>query len=166
MKKLLALLLLAGGCSAPETSTLVPVLAPAQSAVAAYMKKTLDDPASYQPVRWGKVTPFLKQEQIQGQALALIELGRQQGDSTLDLIRGEASAQSIAQSEALGKRLFAHADTVAREADRLFKTHDSTSLGASLSHSFRAKNKMGAVVLDSARFVVMNDGTVTAMRLP
>lgn len=158
MKKLLALLLLAGGCSAPAS--------PAQSAVEAYLKKTLDDPASYQPVRWGKVTPYLKVEADRLQFGQLMAACQIQQDSLMAGIRGEATDAEVAQLQAVAAVGQQRAAVLAKKVDHEAATKDSSRVGLAVHHAFRAKNKMGGVVLDSARFLVMNDGSVTVMRLP
>ena len=61
MKYLLAfgcLAVLASACSSS------PSLTPAQQKVEAYLKKTLDDPASYQPAHWGKETPITRADSL------------------------------------------------------------------------------------------------------
>jgi hypothetical protein len=53
-----AILLTLAACSPPTPASVEevksPTTDPTQTAVTAYLKKTLDDPATYQPARWGK----------------------------------------------------------------------------------------------------------------
>lgn len=124
------LALVAASCSpSPEKS----VGNPAQEAVSAYLRKTLDDPASYQPAHWGKEEPIRRVDSIHIAALPLLQShNRQERD------RGYALAESIGKDSA-------------------------TQIGITLVHAFRAKNKMGGVVLDSARFIVTKAGKVALL---
>ena len=130
MKYLLAfgcLAVLASACSSS------PSLTPAQQKVEAYLKKTLDDPASYQPAHWGKETPITRAD-----SLNYIAMGR------------FASSDEDTRDSGIALVEQAKKDTV-------------TVAGTMLIHAFRAKNKLGGTVLDSARFVVGKLGAVTEL---
>ena len=131
MKYLPALLCAAGLVSACAPAT--PALTPAQESVSAHLKKTLDDPASYAPVRWGKEVAITRADSASIVALAYFD-----------------SKDEAQQDAGLALIELAKKDTLA-------------TAGTALVHAFRAKNKLGAVVLDSARFVVGKGGAVTVL---
>lgn len=145
-----------------------PLLSPTQEKVTAYLKKTLDDPASYQSVRWSKQKPFQQKEvdvatardesaEFEQQiALAKIET---ESMARLNEIDGVDRATFNKPKKAVA--MYVHrAYSVKKIVDRLEASTDTTRLGESIQHTFRAKNKMGALVLDSVRFIVRKTGEV------
>lgn len=164
MKYLPALLCAAGLVSACSSS---PTLTPAQASVSAHLKKTLDDPASYAPVRWGKGQAFTVAMVKSGQARSVMAMA--------DSVKGEATQLLSMYKEAVNRnqdgrmfkaaydsRSIAHDSLIAR-VRLLASSRDTSAVGTIISHSFRAKNKLGALVLDSARFVVGKGGVVTVL---
>ena len=158
------LAMLASACSSSPSDL-------SQAAVAGYLKKTLDDPASYQSIRWSKPTPW-RQHNADSSAAA---------GKMLSMMPDYAHAQSFLDSCKSGA-LFSNEDTVSQgrakrsgvaagqrldknlvELNRLKASKDTTRIGVTLWHSFRSKNKMGALVLDSARFIVSKAGVVTVL---
>jgi hypothetical protein len=161
MKLLLptALLLSLAACSPPTPYTVeadAPKADPTQTAVTAYLKKTLDDPVSYQPAEWGKATPW---QQKDADALAAQDAAEKAE------ISYEYTKKAARYTTPSGRRLFnenaAEAKHFQQLADSLLHTTDTTRLGQVITHAYRAKNKMGAVVLDSARFLVSKNGQVS-----
>jgi hypothetical protein len=160
MKKLLlAALLLSGlgACSPPTPYTVeqdVPKATPIQTAVTAYLKKTLDDPASYQPAEWGKPRAWQKDD-----ANSIdIDSIKERSNILFDLLKSErrprvASQKQFDETAAALKRL-------QNAQDSLIHTVDTTRIGTLLTHTYRAKNKTGALQLDSARFLVYKNGQV------
>jgi hypothetical protein len=84
---------------------------------------------------------------------------------------GDRLAEKWASAKAKGHSTTASWHQMMQEADtvymRLYKqkvvlerSKDSTRIGTVVSHAYRAKNKMGALVLDSARFLVTKNGQV------
>ncbi len=165
MKKLFVCLLLASAC------TTAPTLTPTQAAVEAYLKKTLDDPAIYQPVRWGKVTAWRQANAdtlAVGHEMAAWQIDAQHARSYIDSCQDlsafhDLDSATVGQLKRSGVGAATRADTRLVEIRRLQASRDTTRLGMSVRHTFRAKNKMGALVLDSARFIVANDGGVAAI---
>lgn len=136
------------------------------------MRKTLDDPTSYQSVRWGKQEPFQQREidaenaEAEGlvfdQQLALAKI-QTESMARLNEIEGVSNAVFSRPKKAM--RVYLHrADSVKEVQARLAASTDTTQLGQSIRHTFRAKNKMGAMVLDSARFIVLKSGAITATK--
>jgi hypothetical protein len=160
MKKLLlfGLLLSLSACSPPIPYTVeheVPKADPVQAAVTAYLKKTLDDPASYQSAEWGKPTPW---QQKDADALAA------QDAAEKAKITYASAKKMVGHLTPTSRRLFNESAADAKHfqqlEDSLLHTTDTTRLGQVITHTYRAKNKMGALQLDSAQFIVYKNGTV------
>ncbi|RYF50564.1 MAG: hypothetical protein EOO38_05355 [Cytophagaceae bacterium] len=159
MKALLpfALLLSLSACSTPapeQAATTAPVEGSAHTAVVASLKKTLDDPASYQPVRWGSPKAWRKDD---ANRIDLDSL-KERANIFYDLLKSERNARVVSESEF--DKTAAILRQLQRKQDSLLHTADTTRLGVVLSHAYRAKNKMGAIRLDSARFLVYKNGSV------
>jgi hypothetical protein len=152
-----ALLLSLAACSPPTPYTVeadAPNADPTQTAVMAYLKKTLDDPASYQPAEWGKPKPWLQAEVNKASASKLNERIKVLYDiAKLEMRPSIASKKDFDKTTAAIKRL-------QDEQDSLRRAVDTTQLGSLLLHAYRAKNKMGALQLDSAQFIVYKNGKV------
>lgn len=144
---------------------------PTRAAVTAYLRKTLDDPASYQPVRFGAVTPWLQRgaDSLAAGAKALaMQADYAHAQSFIDSCNsGEMFADEDTTRQGMSKRSGVAAgqrsDENLIQLKRLQSSADTTRLGSVFWHSFRAKNKLGALVLDSARFVVSTTGTVRVL---
>lgn len=168
MKNLLLLAAVALNSCGPAA----PSLSPTQEKVTAYLKKTLDDPASYQSVRWSKQEPFQQKEVDAAtardesaefeQQIALAKI-QTESMARLNEIDGVDKATFNRPKKAVA--MYVHrADSVKKIVDRLEASTDTTRLGESIQHTFRAKNKMGALVLDSARFIVKKTGEITVTK--
>lgn len=172
MKKLLILCALLAGACHPATSPAEVSASPAQAAVTAYLKKTLDDPASYQPVRWGAATAFQQREVDAARAeeetaelQQQLELARIETAGMARLIEiGDVDKAAFNREKRAADCYTHRADSVNQLVNKLTASTDTTRLGASIWHVFRAKNKLGALVLDSARFVVKKSGEVVAVK--
>lgn len=161
MKKILPLVVIGlalAGCSSSTTEKSVstaPVSDPTQAAVTAFLKKSLDDPASYQPARWGKAQPW-RQKDVD--ALAAQDAAEK---ANIAYTYTKKAARFTTPS---GRKLFA--DNAAQTKrfqlleDSLLRSTDTTHLGQVITHAYRAKNKMGALQLDSAQFIVLKNGQV------
>jgi hypothetical protein len=148
-----------------------PNLTPQQQAVSAYLQKSLDDPASYQPVHWSPAQPWRKVDAAKA-ALAPTHLQATedslavsdeyqvfQATSSLGKTSPSFAAQ-IAGDKAKWEQAVAKNTATHKRLDSLRAVTDTTRIGYLLTHAFRAKNKLGAVVLDSARFEVQANGQV------
>jgi hypothetical protein len=157
MKKLLPLIALGlAGCGAGTSEQSVAAdKDPTRSAVTAFLQKTLDDPASYAPASWG-----------QPKALHQSELNEQEAERLNDranvmsqLLKAEARNTSATGQQEFHKTELAAKRIQARQ-DSLLHAADTTTVGTAITHTYRAKNKMGALQLDSAHFVVYKSGRV------
>lgn len=111
---------------------------PTHAAVTAYLKKSMNDPDSYASARWGKYVRWTRQDSA-GAAAGKLEAAY---DKSVGVLSDEQR------------------DRISHSAVVLGNVTDTTRVGAYLTHVYHAKNKLGAVVLDSAQFVVYKDGRV------
>jgi hypothetical protein len=167
MKKnaLLFALLIPAGCN--STSSEKTVADPLQQSVVAYMQANANAFPGYEAVRWSKPTPFTKMNEaaIKGviamQAFddALVPRNQALADYKASLARHDSPAQNEAIKARYGKAN-KHNDSLLVIANSFLGNKDSTRLGTQIVHTYRTKNKAGAVVLDSAAFVVYSNGKV------
>jgi hypothetical protein len=160
MKKYLLLTLLAA-C----TSTLAEN--PTHKAISALLLKNMNDPTSYQPVRWGKPEAWTVSDSISAHAFLLKNLLH---TNNLATIADSTSLQQYsklpyAQKYLVGQRVSLPKHRHQRDSLRSALAHlpaatDTTRLGYYITHAFRAKNKLGALVLDSVEFYVDKAGRV------
>lgn len=163
MKHLLlfAALLSAASCASPADKS--------RAAVSAYLKTKLDDPGSYTPVRWGPLAPFRQKTADSLAALALLpahEAQASRAQQGLDSLRQtglETRSPGYKAIELRGQAAAERADSIGAIGVKLLASKDSTRLGVVGWHSYRAKNKLGALVLDSSQFVVYQTGRVQAL---
>jgi hypothetical protein len=161
MKLLLPFLLLLAGCSTDSN--------PTHAAISGYIKKNLGEPDSYSAVRWGKIIAFRKQQADSLAAIALMPSYQAQATRAqqgLDSLRDESVETGSAWEKSINRRMLVaaeRADSLAAIGQRLKDSQDTTRIGVMQLHAFRAKNKMGAIVLDSAHFLVYKNGRVKAI---
>jgi hypothetical protein len=159
-RNLLAPLLLLAACSPPTPLTVEEAdkptsVNPVHEAVSAFVVKNTDDPASYEPASWGTPNPWQQKDanKIAADKAMLF------AEDDFANAKKRAGAHS-----AYGKKIFdesvASAKHYQNKADSLLHAADTTRLGLRISHSYRAKNKMGALQLDSAHFIVYKNGKV------
>lgn len=160
MKKLLLLALLAGCTSAPAED-------PTHKAIAALLQKNMNDPASYQPARWSKPEPWTVGDSISADLYILKSRLHQNKELTKTDSIHLASISRLTNDQDLLKPTTARLAEWRRERDSLRQAihavpaaRDTARLGYYLTHSFRAKNKLGALVLDSVEFYVDKAGRV------
>ncbi len=114
---------------------------PTHTAVSEYLKTHAKDPASYAAVRWGEGQAFTRKDSA---AIAARILSKE-----YDKMLTVTAYQYGKHNELITKALKLEAVT------------DTTRVGTLLLHAYRSKNNRGAVVLDSACFVVYENGEVT-----
>ncbi|TGE08755.1 hypothetical protein [Hymenobacter fodinae] len=136
-----------------------------QQAVTSFLKKNANDPESYEPVRWSKPLVWTQEDENKLQVPALLDSSRRMKEKEAlmyDLAKNAAergfpdAKKYSAEWEAFSNKRIA----VLKAAKELQEKKDTTAVGKILIHAFRAKNKMGALVLDSAQFVVFKNGQV------
>jgi len=162
MKKVLLPLLVLIGCKS------APVEDPAHSAISALLKKSMDDPASYQPVSWSK--PEVRSVHDSVAAYKYTLASQIITKNKLIYIDSSSVAQNGGRGsyvESMLKSTRASLAAARRERDSLyqalhqpFPSPDTARLGYSVTHAFRAKNKFSALVLDSAEFFVDRKGRI------
>jgi hypothetical protein len=143
---------------------------PTYAAIIAHLKQSLADPGSYQPAHWGQIVPF-EQREVDAEIAAAeqveyknqLDMAKQTNESYLRLIDMGADEKTLATSKHRGEVYLHRADSVSKLMAKLKKSTDSTQLGKAVWHAFRAKNKTGALVLDSALFIVFNDGKIAVL---
>ena len=85
-----------------------------------------------------------------------------------DLVKYSKSSQEaparIAEYEGNLAKNKHEADSVLALTSTLRAKRDTSRVGLLVPHSFRAKNKMGALSLESATFLVRNNGAVEIYR--
>lgn len=169
---ILSALLLVGlvSCHGQEDSD------PAHAAVTAYLKKNLDDPSSYQSANWGKQKPFTQQDvDIERAAdyLSAHQKQRQTGNTAsqhyIDMADLSSTPEDGLAQLAKAKRVLAvfthRGDSIMALYNKAKASTDTTRLGTVLTHAYRAKNKSGALELDSATFTILRTGKVEMQKL-
>jgi len=164
MKQLLptlACVLYLAGCTSSPTAT------KEQEAISAYIKEHANDPDSYQSVRFGKAEPWrqhnadkLEADQLLEKVNRSLDYVNKSTEQTIRMIRLNASKEQLKPFEARYEENLAEYKQIRAKYDSLKYSTDTTRIGSVLIHAFRGKNKMGALVLDSAQFVVYKDGKV------
>jgi hypothetical protein len=161
MNKLLtATLLLATGCTHADSG-------PTHAAIAAYLKKSLHDPASYEAANWGPIVSYQQKDADQLAAKDATEKAdismhylRLENERVGRMIRLGATKAQLNPFEAHFNGLAAEVKHFQQLEASLFKSTNTTELGTSMTHAYRAKNKLGALQLDSAQFIVYKNGKV------
>ena len=165
---LFLLLAAASACSSPAHSPEAAVLAsPTQQAVAAYIKANSAAFAGYEPVRWGHPAAYTKMSEaaIKGVVAmknfddALVPRNQALADYKASLARHDDAAKTEAIKGVYGKAN-KYNDSLLLIANSFIGVKDTTRLGTEIVHTYRTKSKAGAVVLDSATFVVYPSGKV------
>ena len=106
-----------------------------QQTVEAYVTLGVNDPSSYEAVRWGKAAAYTRRDSVKAAIQPM-----------LDDMNTFATQKGY-----IDKVLTSPAFT------------DTTRIATALTHTYRSKNKLGALVLDSARFVVYPTGKVVRL---
>lgn len=176
MKKVfssLALLMAVAGCNhAAPTQAAGPTEAAApadslQRAVAAYFRARGAEFPGYEPVHWGRPTKYTRQSEaaIKGVVAmkafddALVPRNQALANYKASLARHDPPARTEAIKAAYGKAN-KHNDSLLVIANSFIGVKDTTHLGTELMHTYRRQGQGGALVLDSASFVVYPGGRV------
>ena len=157
-----ALLLLAAGCQKSLQMT------PDQKAISDYVKANINAPATYEPIRWRYVRLW---KQVHVDSIAAVPVGEKEQLARQGMEDAERKLKAMTV-QGLSKRELAPYqrtyDERLKEVLLYSRIHDSlansmnhTRLGVIFVHTYRAKNKQGKVVVDSARFLVTPAGNVS-----
>ena len=139
---------------------------PTHAAVTAYLKKKMNDPASYEVARWGQPVAYRQRRADSLAAMALVpthEALAMRVQQALDTMHRTGFSPGSKQWQGISSRMHAaaaQADSIAIVAKKLLASRDTARVGTLITHAFRGKNKLAAVVLDSGQFVVYKDGRV------
>ncbi|NML67722.1 hypothetical protein HHL22_21180 [Hymenobacter sp. RP-2-7] len=168
----LGLLVLAAGCnpSAPTTSAPAAPVAPAtpeQKAVVSYVQAHTAAFPDYQPLGWGRPVVYTKAREaaIKGVlAMKVFDDALVPRNQALANYKGALARHAPPAEVAVALARYGKAnkynDSLLVIANRYSGVRDSTRLGTELAHVYRIKNKTGALVTDSATFVVYKGGKV------
>ena len=172
MKKTACLLFLAAtACnSASDTksgSASTAATNPLHQAVSAYIQANASSFPAYEAVRWGSPIAYTKASEaaIKGVVAmknfddALIPRNQALADYKASLAQHDAPAKMEAIKARYGKAN-KYNDSLLAIANGFIGMRDTARLGTEIVHTYRTKNKAGAVVLDSATFVVYPQGRV------
>jgi hypothetical protein len=160
MKKMLLLTFLVSCTSVSEKDL-------SQPAIAALSRTTMSDPASYQPVRWGKPRVWTRGDSA---VLRMFTLGSaiqpfkyyitQDSTKLLNpnkLRHSKESLHTIAAQLGLWRHL---RDSLSQLMRALPALEDTTRLGYYVRHTFQYRNSQGRLALDSIDFYVDRRGKV------
>lgn len=140
---------------------------PLHQAVSAYIQANASSFPAYEAVRWGSPLAYTKASEaaIKGVVAmknfddALIPRNQALADYKASLAKHDAPAKTEAIKARYGKAN-KYNDSLLAIANGFIGMKDTTRLGTEVVHTYRTKNKAGAVVLDSATFVVYPKGKV------
>jgi hypothetical protein len=138
-----------------------------QRAIVVYMHTNRTEFPNYEPVRWSRPTIYTRRNEaaIKGVVAmkafddALVPRNQALADYKASLARKDPPARTKAIEAAYGKAN-KYNDSLLIIANAFSGVTDTTRLGTELVHQYRFKNKAGAIVLDSATFVVYSTGKV------
>lgn len=170
MKKILLVCCLLGGLGRASAQ---PNLSASQmhDRVTSYLKKTLINPDSYQPVDWGEPKPETQQAED-------IDKASDEMQAFVDGVKkGKASDKHVEEMEAAGTpvatliklnhksmAIMAEADKHKKRADALMASTNQSVLGTGIMHTYRSKNKAGAIITTRAFFVALNSGSIKVLK--
>ena len=153
MKKLLFALLLFASCnSGPEY----------QQAIKKYLKENLDDPGSYAPVSFGDLDSnhvFIDELPEYQMLKAHKDLQYKLGVDCMDRVKA-TDANSSQEIDDCMKASKIASDSLLHFIQR---TPKFSVMGFVATHTFRAKNKMGALELQTKKFYFNRDKKLTKM---
>jgi hypothetical protein len=138
-----------------------------QQAVTAYIKANASSFPGYESVRWGHPSSYTKMNEaaIKGVVAmnvfdaALIPRNKALAAYKASLARHDNHAKNEAIKAVYGKAN-KYNDSLLVIANSFIGVKDTTRLGTAIVHTYRAKDKAGKAVLDSASFVVYTSGKV------
>jgi hypothetical protein len=104
---------------------------PTHVAIVAYLKSSLNDPASYESAGWGSDVDYTRRDSA-----------------------AEAAEKLCTEYDKTGSA------SLIKQALALQAITDMTPVGTCLHHTYRAKNKLGVTVLNESKFIVYNNGKV------
>jgi len=171
----LVALFVVAGCGSPSSPTQAGPSAAAQpaatntlhQAVSTYIQAHASAFPGYEAVRWSPPTAYTKMNEaaIKGFVAmkafddALIPRNQALAEYKNSLARHDAPAKTAAIMARYGKAN-KYNDSLLAIANAFIGVKDTARLGTGVVHTYRAKNESGALVLDSATFVVHRNGQI------
>ena len=157
MKKVLLFLLIAFSLGLASCSK----QSKAESSVKGFLKNNLDDAKSYESISFSNIdtawTTFDLSERGQKLSDALEVTQTDVDHSKMDIEADKVYSLSTKKDEdSLSIRLSRY-NSAKIEYDKEAGVYPKTQRGWIIDHSFRAKNKIGALILSKKRFVLDND---------
>jgi hypothetical protein len=126
----------------------------ATDSVTAYMKQNLDDPASYQPVKFGTLDTTMSNYMQDEKYLTLKSMSESElHEEADDLLNNKSLYQQRSKVNYYKNRHLAGV----KGLDSLKKTFKAELSGYLMLHSYRAKNKLGALALHEPLFRFRKD---------
>lgn len=140
---------------------------PLHQAVTAYIQANATSFPAYEAVHWGPSLAYTKASEaaIKGVVAmknfddALVPRNQALADYKASLAQHDAPAKTEAIKARYGKAN-KYNDSLLVIANSFIGVKDTGRLGTEIVHTYRVKNKAGAVVLDSATFIVYPKGRV------
>lgn len=169
----LCLLLATASCNSPASQPVsaataaAPAATPLQQSVAAYIQAHSPAFPGYEPVRWSPPAAYTKMSEaaIKGVVAmknfddALVPRNKALDAYKASLARHDTPAQTAAIKARYGKAN-KYNDSLLVIANSFIGVKDSARLGTEITHTYRTKDKAGALVLDSTTFVRYKNGKI------
>ncbi|MCR8560111.1 hypothetical protein KXD93_20840 [Mucilaginibacter sp. BJC16-A38] len=141
----------------------------AESLVKDYLKKTLNDPDSYESVSFGKLEPnydtFISSspegkrlEKTENQLDSIATIYRTKADSISTYSLGNTTL--LNEYTALSKSFRRKGDSVGQIIEVKEKNYQGPLIGYTITHTFRAKNGFGALELNTKDFMLDSKLTI------
>lgn len=139
----------------------------AQKNISEFIKTKSDDPKSYESVKFGKLdtiySPF--SESLEGKKLQkkIEEYDSVQNNYYFKMDEAKTVAE-INEYSSLGQKALKQKDSVISDLDLKSSTYKGNIIGFSMKHTFRAKNKMGALVLNDCTAILDLEKNVKSVK--
>jgi hypothetical protein len=139
----------------------------AEDNIAKYLAKHLNDPKSYQPDSFGKLDSIFSSFYDTKEGIELMTAYGDLGKDMREVQSKIYSAKSISDLDKIEEqeKIFSEKrDSISELMDEKELKYKGNLTGFRTTHSYRAKNKMGALVLEENAFLLDKDLEVIRMR--
>ncbi|MFV5701060.1 hypothetical protein ACM55F_04220 [Flavobacterium sp. XS2P12] len=128
----------------------------AKENVEEYITTKMDDPKSYESVKFGKLekgkSSYQDEEKYKKLVLEYNEIDKRVSDA-YDLAMSMTHEETIKSATKSYNSLASMRSSYLTQIDRYMKTYKPVDI-FKIKHSFRGKNKMGALILDSCNVIL------------
>jgi pyruvate/2-oxoacid:ferredoxin oxidoreductase beta subunit len=128
----------------------------AQENVQEYITTKMDDPKSYESVSFGKLekgkSSYQDEEKYKNLVLEYNDMDKRVSDA-YDLALSMTHENTIKSATESYEKLASMRSSVLTETEQYLKKYKSVDI-FKMKHSFRGKNKMGAIILDSCNVIL------------